>query len=476
MTQQLFQYISNNKSLGHGATFDVSSPRTGEILASGNYSSKQDLNEAIIHATVAQESWGNLAIHARCEVMFSIRHEMLMALDELSSIISMESGKTINEAKAGLLNGIEIIEYASALKNLDLGAKQLVTRNVSCESLREPLGVVAGITPFNFPAMVPLWMIPLALGVGNAFIWKPSEKTPMTALRMAEIFSKAGLPSGLLNVVHGGVDMVHDIIDHPSVKAIAFVGSTPVAKSIYSRASNANKRVLALGGAKNHIILLDDADFDLSVNTIVDSFTGCAGQRCMAASVILAVGDVQKHIDRIVHAAQEKKCGEQVGAIIDKNSLDRLHQAIEKSDKEGCKILLDGRNPSVSAKMNNGTWLGPTIIDHVKEDSFLEATELFGPILIIIRCKDIDHALEIEAKSPFGNAASVFTQSGARASYVSQKVKSAMVGINIGLPVPRPPFSFGGMNDSKFGVTDITGEQALCFWSQLKKITSRWSV
>jgi malonate-semialdehyde dehydrogenase (acetylating)/methylmalonate-semialdehyde dehydrogenase len=336
--------------------------------------------------------------------------------------------------------------------------------------------VVANITPFNFPAMVPMWTIPICLALGNAYVWKPSDKTPLTALKIANALKEAGLPAGLLSVLHGGHETVNAVIDHPQVKAIGFVGSTKVAKLVYQRATQLGKRALALGGAKNHIVLLPDANPELSGLGISDSFTGCAGQRCMAASVLLAVGNVDAHIEKIIQRAASLKLGTDMGALITASQREFLVHAIDRAEKAGAKILLDGRKVKAPAGFEAGHWLGPTVLDQVQPGSEAAQVELFGPVLSIIRCRDLSEALQIENSNEYGNACSVFTSSGALAERVAKEASTGMVGINIGVPVPREPFSFGGTNASKFGHGDITGQHSLDFWSNVKKITTKWEL
>jgi malonate-semialdehyde dehydrogenase (acetylating)/methylmalonate-semialdehyde dehydrogenase len=319
-----------------------------------------------------------------------------------------------------------------------------------------------------------MWTIPIALALGNAYVWKPSDKTPLTARKIADALVEAGLPAGLFTVLHGGEATVNAIIDHPLVKAIGFVGSTKVAKLIYQRGTQLGKRVLALGGAKNHIVLLPDANPDLCGPGVSDSFTGCAGQRCMAASVLLAVGDVDSHIDRIVQRAGSLKLGADMGAIITKEQVSFLKEAITRAEKAGAKVLLDGRKAKAPAGLEGGNWIGPTILDNVKPGSEAATMELFGPIISIVRCKDISEAIAIENSVEYGNACSVFTSNGALADRIAREASTGMVGVNVGVPVPREPFSFGGTNASKFGHGDITGRHSLDFWSNVKKITVKW--
>lgn len=461
---------------GEKGTQDVISPYNGKKIGEFSIPSFAQINSAIDSAALAQKSWGQMPIKERSKVLFNFRNILLRDQDEITHLKSSECGKTFDEAKAGLMKGIEVLEYALSIQNIDLGGKQEVSRGVSCEFRREALGVVANITPFNFPAMVPMWTIPITLALGNAYVWKPSDKTPLTALKIANSLKEAGLPEGLFTVLHGGGSTVEAIIDHPQVKAIGFVGSTKIAKLVYQRGTALGKRVLALGGAKNHIVLLPDANPNLSGVGISDSFTGCAGQRCMAASVLLAVGDVSHHIDRIVNRASSLEFTKSMGAIISKTQVDFLNAAIERAENSGAKILLDGRKAKAPAGFENGNWLGPTILDQVQAKSEASRDELFGPILSIIHCQDISHAMQIENCNEYGNACSVFTSSGALAERVAKEASAGMVGVNVGVPVPREPFSFGGINASKFGSGDMTGPGSLDFWSNLKKVTVKWEI
>lgn len=459
---------------GEAGAQDIISPYNGKKIGRITLASPSQIDRAIHHAGDAQKNWGALPHKERAKVLFKFREILLRDQDEISGLKASEAGKTFAEAKAGLMKGVEVLEFALSLQNLDLGGKMEVSRGVSCEYRREPLGVIANITPFNFPAMVPMWTIPIALALGNAYVWKPSDKTPLTARRIADALTEAGLPAGLMTVLHGGESTVNAIIDHELVKAIGFVGSTNIARMVYERGTAKGKRVLALGGAKNHIILLPDANPELSGVGISDSFTGCAGQRCMAASVLLAVGDVEHHVKQIVTRAESMKLGESMGALITSAQRQFLVEAIGRAEKAGAKLLLDGRKAKAPAGFEGGNWLGATVIDHVQPGSEAATVELFGPILSIVRVKDLSHALEIQATSPYGNACSVFTTNGALADRVTREAQAGMVGVNIGVPVPREPFSFGGINSSKFGHGDITGPQSLDFWTNLKKISTKW--
>ncbi len=467
-------FIAGSWAKGEQGSFPVVSPYNGQTIGEASVPTAAQIDQAIQAAAKAQKEWGKAPLKERARVLFAFRDILLRDLDAISHLKASESGKTFEEGKAGLMKGIEVLEFALSLQNLDLGGRMEVSRGVFCEYRREPLGVVASITPFNFPAMVPLWTIPIALGLGNAYVWKPSEKTPLTSLRIADALKEAGLPAGLLTVLHGGADTVNAIIDHPAVKAVGFVGSTKIAKAVYHRATNLGKRALCLGGAKNHIILLPDANPELSGVGISDSFTGCAGQRCMAASVLLAVGNVDEHIKKIVERAASHKLGEGMGAIITKQQKEFLVAAIARAEAAGAKVLLDGRKATPPAGYENGNWLGPTVLDMVTPGSEAATYELFGPVISIIRCKDVSEALKIENSVDYGNACSVFTSSGGMAERVAKEASAGMVGVNVGVPVPREPFSFGGINASKFGHGDITGHHSLDFWSDVKKITSKW--
>ncbi len=469
-------FIGGGWQKAGGDLLDVHSPYTGAVVGRIRESDSDDVAAAAASAAEAQPGWEATPLKERTQIMFRFREYLLREIDTIANMVSLENGKTLSESRAGILKGIEVLEYALSLQNMDEGGRMEVSRGVFCEYRRKPLGVVAGITPFNFPAMVPMWMIPVAVTLGNTFIWKPSEKTPLTAKFLVEGLQEAGLPKGVLNVVQGSKEAVQAITSSPEIKAVGFVGSTKVAKIVYGLGCSNFKRVLALGGAKNHLILLPDADPDMSGAGISDSFTGCAGQRCMAASVLLAVGDVDHIIEKIVARAAGLQLGLGMGAVITREQVAFLKEAIGHAEQEGARIVLDGRHSKPVAEYEGGFWLGPTILDNVDPSSQAAREELFGPVLSIIRCKNLSEALAIENSNPYGNAASVFTSNGALAEKVVREASAAMVGINVGIPVPREPFSFGGMNDSKFGFGDITGKNCLNFWSVLRKVTTKWEM
>lgn len=468
------QFIGGEFTLGHGHKFSIQSPWFGKVVGEACEANKLDLDLALDAAKAAHPAWTKTPIKERTQVMFKFREILLRDIDKIAHTISLENGKLIAEAKAGLMKGIEVLEYAMSLQNADQGGKVEVSRGVFCEYRRESLGIVASITPFNFPAMVPMWTIPIALTLGNCFVWKPSEKTPLTSYLIAKSLQEAGLPSGVFTVLQGGKFIVEALLDHPDIKAISFVGSTKVAKLVFERGTLHHKRVLALGGAKNHIFLMSDADAEMAGKGISDSFTGCAGQRCMAASVLLPMLHTDEQIAAIVKETKKLVLGRDMGAIISREQVEFLKEAITRAESAGAKILLDGRKTPPPVGYEGGNWLGPTIIDYVKKDAEAAKTELFGPVLSVVRTQNIREAMDIENSNPYGNAASIFTNTGAAAEYVATHARAGMIGVNVGVPVPREPFSFGGISESKFGHGDITGENSLNFWSDLKKITTKW--
>lgn len=460
----------------------VDSPYFGRRLGTVPDTDEAGVDAVVQAAKAGFGAWSATPLKERCHVLLNFRAQLLAQLDGLADLAALESGKTPAEAKAGLLKGIEVLEFASSLQNIDAGHIHEVSRGVHCHNVREPLGVVAGVTPFNFPAMVPMWMFPIAIAAGNAFVLKPSEVVPFTAGELARIGSASGLPAGVLSTANGGARTVQHLIGHPEVQAIAFVGSSPVAKIIYQEAGRRGKRALCLGGAKNCLIVAPDHPEDLTVGGVVSSFTGCAGQRCMAASLLLLIDDSgsgggrqSRLLDSVCRQAAAVKVGVDMGAIISAEALDRHHRAIESATAQGAKLLVDGRSCRPPEAFQGGHWLGATVLDGVTPDMDCANQELFGPILSVIRVRNLSEALRIEAALPYGNATSIFTASGQTARFVSEKATAAMVGINIGVPVPREPFSFGGNKESKYGGGDITGTEGLSFWTKNKKITSKWS-
>jgi malonate-semialdehyde dehydrogenase (acetylating)/methylmalonate-semialdehyde dehydrogenase len=452
----------------------VTSPLDGNFLTKVPMSSVEDLNDAVEAARAAFHKWSKTPIKERVQVFFSYKFLLEKNLKELAELCSEENGKTYSESVAEIEKCIELTEFACSLPQLVTGEVLEVSKGVECRTEHVPLGVVASIVPFNFPSMVPNWTIPNAIALGNAMIMKPSEKVPISCGRIAALLKEAGLPDGVFNVVHGDVEIVEAICDHPGIEAVSFVGSTKVAKIVYQRATNNYKRCLALGGAKNHLMVMPDAIPGMTAQNVAASMSGCAGQRCMAASAMIGVGNVDAIIDRICDEARKIVPGENLGAVISQESKDRIEKYITEAEHQGAKILVDGRGVKVNGK-ENGTYVGPTVIDFVKPGMSVATEEIFGPVISIMRTNTVDEALAIENASPYGNAASVFTQSGGVARYIIERASAGMVGVNVGVPVPREPFSFGGWNESKFGVGDITGKSSIEFWTKLKKSTIKWN-
>jgi malonate-semialdehyde dehydrogenase (acetylating)/methylmalonate-semialdehyde dehydrogenase len=463
-------------SVGAGSSHELVSPYNGELLGVVRSATVAQVELAVAAAAAAFEAWRGVPQKERSSLLLNLRSLLLRDIDTLAHSAARECGKTTSEARAEVLKAIEVLEFAASLQDSDAGGAMDVSRGVRCEYKREPLGVAVGITPFNFPAMVPMWMIPISLAVGNSFILKPSDKVPFTPCLLGELIVEAGFPRGVFSVLQGGREVVEALVDHPSVGAVAFVGSSLIAKSVYTRATSHGKRALCLGGAKNHLLLAPDADIKVAVDGIVSSFTGCAGQRCMAGSVLVAIGDSGHIVEQVVKAASQIALGRDMGALIDAAAVARLTTAIGSAEREGVKVLLDGRLAKGPSGYEKGAWLGPTILDGVKSSMRCACEELFGPVLSVVRVKTLDEAMALESQSSYGNATSVFTTSGAVAQYVAQHATSGMIGVNIGVPVPREPFSFGGTKDSRFGAGDITGFGGVDFWSYKKKITSKWAL
>ena len=453
---------------------EVHNPGDGSVISRVPLSSHEDVDAAVAAAHKAFPAWSAMPIKERVQVFYKYKTLLERNIDELSALITEENGKVAAEARAEVLKSAELCEFACSLPQIAPGEVLEVSRGVECRIERYPLGVVASITPFNFPNMVPNWSIPNAIALGNCMILKPSELVPLSAGRIAELLKEAGLPEGVLQIVNGGKEAVEAICDHPGIAAISFVGSTKTAKIVYRRSTATLKRCLALGGAKNHLIVMPDAEQEMTASNVVASMSGCAGQRCMAASVMVAVSKTDHIIQKMVENAKNIVPGRDIGPVISADAKARIERYIDEAEAAGASILVDGRRAVVKGR-ENGFFIGPTIIDHVTPDMKIAQEEVFGPVLVIIRAKDVDEALRIENASPYGNAASVFTESGGTARYVMENASAGMVGVNVGVPVPREPFSFGGWNDSTFGVGDITGRGSIEFWTQSKKMTTKWN-
>ncbi|MGI8813654.1 MAG: CoA-acylating methylmalonate-semialdehyde dehydrogenase [Pyrinomonadaceae bacterium] len=453
---------------------DVTSPLDGNLLSQVPMSSREELDAAVRSAKQAFDGWSKLPIKERVQVFFRYRSLLEKNLHELTALVAEENGKTLDEAKAEVEKSIELTEFACSMPQLVSGEILEVSRGVECRTEHFPIGVVASIVPFNFPLMVPNWTMPNALVLGNTMIMKPSELVPLAVERMAKLLKESGLPDGVFNVVNGGRETVEAICDHPDIEAVSFVGSTKVAKLVYQRSTHNLKRCVALGGAKNHLFVLPDANPAMTATNVTASMAGCAGQRCMSASAMLAVGNVDSIIDKIVEEARKIIPGKNLGAVISKAAKERIEKYIAEAERDGAKILVDGRNTVVEGK-ENGTYVGPTVIDYVTPEMSVAKEEIFGPVISIMRTDTLDEAIKIENDNPYGNAASVFTQSGGLARYVMEHANAGMIGVNIGVPVPREPFSFGGWNESRFGSNDITGKSSIEFWTKLKKTTTKWN-
>ncbi|REJ81912.1 MAG: methylmalonate-semialdehyde dehydrogenase (CoA acylating) [Bacteroidetes bacterium] len=467
-------YISGIFTPSDNEVMEVINPKTGDVISSVPLSTNKELDQAVNAAWSAFPGWSAMPIKERVQIFYRYKTLMEKNLRSLAQLVSDENGKTMDEAIAEVEKSIELTEFACSLPQLISGELLEVSRGVECRVEHKPLGVVASIAPFNFPHMVPHWTIPNALALGNCMILKPSEQVPVSSIRIAEMLREAGLPDGVLNIVNGDKQIVEAICDHPGIEAVSFVGSTTVAKIVYKRSTSNLKRCLALGGAKNHIIVLPDAHQDMTASNVAASMSGCAGQRCMAASAMVAVGGVDHIVAKICEESKKIVPGQNLGSVITKAAKERIERYITEAEKAGAKVLVDGRNWKVEG-FEGGFYVGPTVIDYVTPDMAIAKEEVFGPVLAIIRAKDLDEAIKIENSSNYGNAASVFTQSGGHARMVMEKASAGMIGVNIGVPVPREPFSFGGWNESKFGVGDITGKSSIEFWTKLKKTSVKWN-
>ncbi len=457
-----------------GEHLEVTNPADGSVISRVPLSQNAEVSRAAEAARAAFPAWSAMPIKERVQVFFRYKTLLEKNIDALAALVSEENGKVDSEARAEVLKSAELTEFACSLPQITAGEVLEVSKGVECRVERYPVGIVASITPFNFPNMVPNWTIPNAIALGNCMILKPSEQVPLSATRIAELLREAGLPDGVFNIVNGGQATVEAICDHPDIEAITFVGSTNVAKIVYRRGTANLKRVLALGGAKNHLIVMPDAEPEMTSSNVVASMSGCAGQRCMAASVMMAVGQSDHIIEKMVATMRAMVPGKHIGPVISLAAKERIERYISEAEKAGAKILVDGRRYTVPGK-ENGYYIGPTLIDHVTPDMRIAQEEVFGPVMAIVRAKDVEEAVAVQQRSKYGNAASVFTESGGVARYVMEHASAGMVGVNVGVPVPREPFGFGGWNESKFGVGDITGRSSIDFFTKSKKMTTKWN-
>ena len=457
---------------------DINDPSTGGVVARAALATPDDVAAAVDGATAAFRSWRETSTSARQQIMFAYRELLRRHIDDIAALITAEHGKTLDDARGEVGRGIEVVEYACGIPQLLKGefSEQAAT-GVDIHSLRQPLGVCAGITPFNFPAMVPLWMFPMAIACGNSFILKPSERDPSAGDLLAELFAQAGLPDGVLNVIHGDRTAVDALLTHPGVAAISFVGSTPVARHVYTTAAEHGKRVQALGGAKNHIVVLPDADLAAAADAIVSAAYGSAGERCMAASVVVAVGEVG---DALVPLLKERAGALRVGPgndpdvdmgpLITAEHRDRVAGYVDRGVEAGAHLVVDGRDLASRA----GYFLGPCLLDRVEPEMDVYRDEIFGPVLGVVRVEDPTAALALVNDNPYGNGVALFTRSGAAARSFSRDVSAGMVGINVPIPVPMSFYSFGGWKSSLFGDAHIYGPDAIHFYTAGKVVTTRW--
>ncbi|HZQ25343.1 MAG TPA: CoA-acylating methylmalonate-semialdehyde dehydrogenase [Terriglobales bacterium] len=461
---------------------DVVNPATGETLARVPLSTATEVNTAVEAAAAAYPQWRRTPPEDRIQPLFKLKQLLEEHLDELGRIISRENGKTFAEAKAEMRRAIENVEVACGIPMMMQGYNlEDVARGIDETMIRQPLGVVAAITPFNFPGMIPFWFLPYAIATGNTFILKPSERVPLTMRFAFELLEQCGVPRGVLSLVNGGKSVVDALLDHPKVRAISFVGSTPVARYIYGRAGTNGKRAQCQGGAKNHVIILPDADMDRATEIISDSAFGCAGQRCLAVSVAITVAEAQKTFrDSITGAAANLKVGNgldegiQMGPVITRESKSRIESLIATGERQGAKVLLDGRNAKIS-RYEAGNFVKPTVLDDVPANNELTDTEIFGPVLSLVHANDIDEAIDFLSRSPFGNQASLFTSSGSAARKFRYEAPAGNIGINIGVAAPMAYFPFSGWKDSFFGVMHGQGRDAIEFYTEKKVVIERWA-
>ncbi len=459
----------------------VEDPSTGEQIGNVVLSSKDDFNEAIKSAKKSQIEWSNTTPLKRSRILSKFKSLIENNIDELSSLVSKEHGKTLDDAKGSVTRGLEVVEFACGIPHLLKGEfSQNVGTNIDSWSIRQPLGICAGITPFNFPAMVPMWMFPIAIACGNSFILKPSEKDPSCSIRLAELFSEAGLPDGVFNVLQGDKEIVDMILQCNDISSVSFVGSTPVAKYIYQESAKNGKRVQALGGAKNHLLVMPDANINQAVDGIIGAGYGSAGERCMAVSVAVAIGNIADElVEKIQLSAQKLKVApwtdneSDMGPVISKQHKEKIENYISIGVKEGAELIEDGRNYKIQG-YENGFFVGPTLFDKVKKNMTIYKEEIFGPVVSVVRVDNYDEALSLVNDHPYGNGASIYTSDGEISRHFTTNSKIGMVGVNVPIPVPMAFHSFGGWKQSLFGDHSIHGTEGIHFYTKLKTVTSRW--
>lgn len=458
---------------------DVFNPSTSAVIARVPLCGPGEVDEAVRSAAAALPGWANTPPTRRAAILFKYRSLLETQVEELARLVTRENGKTLEEARGDVRRGLEVVEFACGIAHLAKGESlPQLAEHIDGLTMREPVGVCAGIPPFNFPAMVPLWMFPIAIACGNTFILKPSEKVPLTALRLAELFVEAGVPAGVLNIVHGGKEAVEALCMHPGIAAVSFVGSSPVAKRVYALAAEHAKRVQAGGGAKNVLVVMPDADPEPTIRAIMGAAFGCAGQRCMAGSLLMGVGDAADPLQRrLLDAMNSLKVADtsadpqaEMGPVIDEPARRRVLGYIDRGQSEGARLARDGR----AGLPNRGFFVGPTLFDDVLPDMTIARDEIFGPVLALLRPRTIEEAIELANRSPFGNGATLFTSSGKWARQFARAVNCGMVGINVGVPAPMAVFPFTGWNQSFFGDLHMQGTEGVLFYTRQKVVLSRW--
>jgi malonate-semialdehyde dehydrogenase (acetylating)/methylmalonate-semialdehyde dehydrogenase len=474
--------IAGSETTGASTRFDpVWNPATGAQQAQVALAEPADVDAAVAAAKKAFEDWREVSLTRRARIMFAFRDLIERHIDEISEIIADEHGKVVSDARGEVTRGLEVVEFACGVPTLLKGEySEQVSIDVDAYSFRQPLGVCAGITPFNFPAMVPMWMHPVAIAAGNTFVLKPSERDPSASNLFARLYAEAGLPDGVFNVVHGDKTAVEAILDHPDIAAVSFVGSTPIARYVHQRATGNGKRVQALGGAKNHAVVLPDADLDFAANHITAAGYGSAGQRCMAISAVVAVGDAGDALmGKLREKAREVKVGpgreaaSEMGPVITPEARDRIVGYVDRGEQAGAALVVDGRDLTIDGH-ENGFFVGPCLFDQVTTVMDIYRDEIFGPVLVVLRAGTFDEALDIVNANPYGNGAAIFTSSGQAARKFQRYAQVGMIGVNVPIPVPMAFYSFGGWKDSLFGDTHIHGPEGIRFYTRAKAITSRW--
>jgi malonate-semialdehyde dehydrogenase (acetylating) / methylmalonate-semialdehyde dehydrogenase len=482
MTRRITHWIDGKAWAGVAErTSEVYDPATGEVAALVDFATEADVDDAVAAASRAFTAWRRVSLAQRSTVLFAFRALLAERSDEVAAILTAEHGKVLSDAAGEVKRGLEVVDFACGIPHLLKGGfSENASTGVDVYSIRQPLGVVGVITPFNFPAMVPLWFVPLAIACGNTVVLKPSEKDPSAAVFLAELFAEAGLPDGVLNVVHGDKVAVDRVLTHPDVRAVSFVGSTPVARYIYETGTRNGKRVQALGGAKNHMVVLPDADLDLAADAAVSAGFGSAGERCMAISVVVAVDPVgDPLVERIaarmaqVRVGDGRRPGCDMGPLVTRAHRDKVASYLDAGVSAGATLVVDGREHPIDGA-DGGFWLGPTLFDHVEPAQSLYTDEIFGPVLSVVRAPSYDAAMELVNGNQYGNGTAIFTNDGGAARRFQNEVEVGMVGVNVPIPVPVSYYSFGGWKDSLFGDSHAYGPDAVHFFTRTKAVTSRW--